>query len=64
MTYDREIGSSRTETRLDGSVAQFSDPIEGQLDLVPTYVREQDVPDETLEDDLDVDSEVVEKSKK
>ena len=27
--YEREQGSSRTEVRADGSVAEFSDPVEG-----------------------------------
>jgi len=38
--YAREHGSSRTEVRADGSIATFSDPVEGFEDETPALVGE------------------------
>ena len=44
MSYEREHGSSRSEVRGDGSVAQFSDPTDGVEVPETPYVPETGTP--------------------
>ena len=59
--YEREHGSSRTEVRADGSIAQFSDPVEGFEPDVPALAGEHGTTivddDETPEPDGAEDDE-------
>lgn len=59
--YEREHGSSRTEVRGDGSIAEFSDPADSFEADAPAQAGEQGtvVEDPVLDDPiLDEDEEV------
>lgn len=48
--YAREHGSSRTEVRGDGSIAEFSDPAEGFEPDAPVQAGEQGTTVDPVED--------------